>query len=373
MTMQRIEEVQGFRAGDIVEVRSRDEILAMLDEQGRTENVPFMPEMLQYCGRRFRVSARADKTCDPAHIPWSLRRLKNAVHLEGVRCDGAAHGGCEAGCLMFWKEAWLKRATAPLTQLPVRTNGAQNKVASEPGTNGRPALYTIDSLLSATRARDAAPDEIRYSCQATELRTFTSPLPWWDVRQYFRDVSSGNLASGLAGNSLPERFLEMILSSIRVFQALLISVFNVVQRHRRGVPYPLVEGELAKTPIELLHLQPGEFVEVKSKAEIVATLDSRSCNRGLLFDAEMLRWCGGIYRVLRRVHNIIDEKSGQMLRMKHPCIILEGVSCQGDYHKYCPKAIYHYWRESWLRRANEIPRAENREQPGKEECESCVR
>jgi hypothetical protein len=35
--------------------------------------------------------------------------MENAVHLTGVRCDGQAHGGCQAGCLIYWKEAWLKR------------------------------------------------------------------------------------------------------------------------------------------------------------------------------------------------------------------------------------------------------------------------
>ena len=29
------------------------------------------------------------------------------VLLEGARCNGAAHDGCEAGCLIFWKEEWL--------------------------------------------------------------------------------------------------------------------------------------------------------------------------------------------------------------------------------------------------------------------------
>ena len=36
--------------------------------------------------------------------------MKDSVHLEGVRCDGSGHDGCEACCLIFWKEAWLKRA-----------------------------------------------------------------------------------------------------------------------------------------------------------------------------------------------------------------------------------------------------------------------
>src|SRR6266568_9336293 len=99
-----------LKAGEWVEVRSREEVLATLDERGCLENVPFMPEMFESCGQKFRVSKRADKTCDPAHNPWTIRRMTDAVHLEGARCDGARHGGCQAGCLIFWKEAWLKRA-----------------------------------------------------------------------------------------------------------------------------------------------------------------------------------------------------------------------------------------------------------------------
>ena len=53
-----------LKAGEWVEVRSQEEILATLDGNGRLENLPFMPEMLQQCGKRFRVFKRADKTCE---------------------------------------------------------------------------------------------------------------------------------------------------------------------------------------------------------------------------------------------------------------------------------------------------------------------
>jgi hypothetical protein len=43
-----------LRAGDWVEVRTREEILSGLDENGRLEGLPFMPEMFNYCGQRFR-------------------------------------------------------------------------------------------------------------------------------------------------------------------------------------------------------------------------------------------------------------------------------------------------------------------------------
>ena len=65
-----------------------------------------MPQMFQYCGQRFQVFKRAHKTCDPS-IRWPVGGWKS-VHLE-LRCDGKAHGGCQVGCLLFWKDAWLRR------------------------------------------------------------------------------------------------------------------------------------------------------------------------------------------------------------------------------------------------------------------------
>ena len=31
-----------------------------------------------------------------------LRRMERTVFLDGARCDGGAHGGCQVGCLFFW-------------------------------------------------------------------------------------------------------------------------------------------------------------------------------------------------------------------------------------------------------------------------------
>src|SRR5215510_15765373 len=80
-------------AGDWVEVRSKEEILRTLDESGRLEGMPFMPEMLDYCGKRFRVAKRAHKSCDTIN-PFSTRQLPNSVLLDNLRCSGLAHDGC---------------------------------------------------------------------------------------------------------------------------------------------------------------------------------------------------------------------------------------------------------------------------------------
>src|SRR6266540_4044658 len=211
--------VLGLRAGELVEVRSEAEILATLDEKGELDSLPFMPEMRQFCGGRFRVYKRAVKLCDT--ISWTgMYRMENAVHLEGVRCDGQAHGGCQAGCNTYWKEAWLRRVDAD---------------AQEPR----------EPVAEATH---------------------------------------------LPGGAAPA-----------------------------GPP----SG---------------------------CTVDANNRNRGMSFDAEMLKYCGRQARVLRRVDRIIDEPSGRMMRLKNPCIILEDVICTSGVHRLCPRAIYPYWREIWLQR-----------------------
>src|SRR5262245_37854814 len=170
-----------LRAGDLIEVRSREEILVTLDDRGMHEQMPFMPEMLKLCGRRFTVAKVAHKTCDTIHYAGA-RRLGNTVHLANVRCDGSAHAGCQAGCLIFWKEAWLKR---------VHPDG---KTDSRGATAiARPAGCTLEKLEGAVCNRTPE-GEPRYMCQATELLRATNPLPWWDVRQYIRDVTSGNFS-----------------------------------------------------------------------------------------------------------------------------------------------------------------------------------
>ena len=109
-------------------------------------------------------------------------------------------------------------------------------------------------------------------------------------------------------------------------------------------------GTAAPAVIPPLNLQPGELVEVKSRDEIFQTLDLEDRTRGLRYDGEMLKYSGRRGRVLRRVEKIIDEKTGKMLTIKADCIIIDGFVCTGDYHRSCPRAVYPYWREAWLKR-----------------------
>jgi len=317
----------GLRVGDVVEVRSPEEILATLDAHGELDGLPFMPEMLAWCGRRVRVDKLALKLCDTIH--WNgMYRMRAAVHLEGSRCDGQAHGGCQAGCNIYWKEAWLKR-------IPDGESGP----APAP-------VCTLVTLTAATRRPEdpSAPGEERYACQATELlRAAPERIPSWDIRQYVKDVRSGNAGTLATVRTLAVGFFNEYQDASR-------RLLPQWLRIRGGHRFPFIEGRLQKTPSQTLGLQPGERVRVKRKEEIVATLDANNANRGMSFDGEMLPFCEQEARVRHRVERIIDEKSGRMLRFENPCIVLDDVTCTAAYHRQCPRGIYAYWREVWLER-----------------------
>lgn len=324
---------QDIRVGDYVEVRSEEEILATLDDRGRLDALPFMPEMLKYCGQRFRVFKSAHKTCDTIST-YRNRRMTNAVHLEGLRCDGTAHDGCQAACLLFWKTAWLK---------PVR--GLESKVERTGPSLKRDALGVRasqcdrEALTRAVRVKAGAPgspDDL-HNCQATELVRATTPLKWWDPRQYMRDLVSRNV--GL-WDFLRYGTLAALKAGLRM--------------HWRLGRFLEIRGSAGdKTPTAQLDLRPGELVQVRSKKEIFRTLNRQGRNRGLAFDVEMTPYCGGTFRVHSRVERIINDKNGKMIHLPNGCIILDGVACGGCLSRrrmFCPRAIYPYWREIWLKR-----------------------
>ena len=82
-------------------------------------------------------------------------------------------------------------------------------------------------------------------------------------------------------------------------------------------------------------------------------LDRRNRNRGLVFDGEMVPYCGREFVVRERVTRLIDERTGKMIDLPRDCIMLEGVICSGHLSRerlFCPRSIPPYWREIWLER-----------------------
>jgi hypothetical protein len=315
-----------LRRGDLVEVKGPAEILATLDARGALEELPFMPEMAGFCGRRFVVDRRADRVCDTVHYTGT-RRPPRTVLLADLRCDGSAHGGCQAECRFLWKEDWLRKVTPEQgpASAPMRARDLDALLAR----TTRHVKYEVDV---EGRAQE------RWWCQATELPKASRHLKLWDPRSYLREYTTGNVTLG--------RFLRVTARA--AVQEPMRKLGMIPEVHLPGTS----TGPGTEPPLDL---QPGELVQVKTKEEIAATLTPEGRHRGMWFDREMMPFCGRTFRVRRKIQRFIDERSGgRMIELKKAhCVTLEGVVCSGDLSLrrwFCPREIYSYWRECWLRR-----------------------
>lgn len=301
--------------GDLVEVRNADEIMQTLDENGTLDALPFMPEMIECCGSRFRVARRVEKVCvEGANSGIREFRNNDVVLLEDLRCPGSHHGGCQRSCMLFWKVAWLRRVAA-----------------SDAGSDSHCTTAKVAPAQCASLLRThAGPDH--FVCQSTELGSATRPLSRKQrVWKCWREVYTGN-------TSVRQMLLRIIAPVCRKLSA------RLTGRH------PV--GERSRTPADALQLQPGDWVQVKSLREIVATLDPRGRNRGLPFGFDMTPFCGHTFRVKTRLDKMIVEATGK-LRSVENTVILDGVTCPCHYViGGCPRQECIYWREIWLRKVN---------------------
>ena len=294
-----------YLRGQIVEVKSAAEIAATLDADGALDGLPFMPEMAAFCGRRFTIRSRVDRTCVEGH---GLRRLNRTLLLEEARCDGARHDGCQRNCLIFWKEDWLK------------------PVAEGYGTAISAAVEDGATLVTAPVMKGEL-----YHCQSTVLAEASDSLPRWNIVGLFGDVARGELS--------PVGLVTMLGRT-------------VVNRVRRLAGLPevgLILGEARAPKRGKLKLAPGEWVRIKSAEEIKKTVGPDGRNRGLTFEPEMAAYLGKRYQVDFPVEKIIHEETGKMIQLSST-VALKDLYCSGACVKNCPRANPLYWREAWLER-----------------------
>jgi hypothetical protein len=173
-----------------------------------------------------------------------------------------------------------------------------------------------------------------FCCQSTSLMKASTPIPLWDFRHYLWEITSERNGGILA----PLRII------INLFKAR-IAFITKLKKYR-------VRGERKRTPAMALNLKVGEIVMVKSREEIFETLDQKGRNRGLEFMPEMLKYCGKKFRVFKKVDRMILDSSGKM-RLIPNTVILEGVICDGSFHRGCQRTCFCLWREIWLRRVED--------------------
>jgi hypothetical protein len=97
-----------LKAGDLVRVKSREEITATLGLFKDLQGLTFMPEMWQYCGTQQRVFKPLVRFFDERE--YQIRKARGIVLLEALLCEGTAiFGPCDRSCFYFWREEWLDK------------------------------------------------------------------------------------------------------------------------------------------------------------------------------------------------------------------------------------------------------------------------
>ncbi|GMU95631.1 hypothetical protein [Ignavibacterium sp.] len=302
-----------LKPNQLVKVRPLNQILHTLDTEGCLDGLPFMPEMIEYCEKIFRIASKVEKTCVDNPTMYMAEFRNNDVYfLEDLRCSGLFHDGCQRACRIFWKESWLE---------PV--SGIKSEITEDS------SIHSDEMDKQKLRTRQT--DEI-YFCQSTWLRNATKPLS--------------------AKEKIFKLFTDVKIGTYNIIEALKLLLFPLLRKLVRKIRDQHPRGNLTKTPEEVLNLQPGEVVEVRSFDEIITTLDKRGKNKGLLFDPEMKIFCGKRFKVRNRLEKMILERNGKMIEVKNS-VILEGVTCE-CYFAFggCPRKEFQYWREIWLKRVN---------------------
>ena len=303
-----------LRPGDWVQIKSPLEIAQTLDDEGMLDGLPFMLEMLELCGQNAVMARRAEKTC--IEFPGGGYKIReflnnNTFVLEGLRCSGKAHDGCQRGCTLFWKKSWLRKVDGQEAAAPDNFAGQEE--------------------LRAKLKTKASPT--RYVCQSTELARATIPLTRPRILlKCLHDLQSGS-------RSVMETSWLVLIPAWR----------KATRRIRRG----RLTGTLKKTPVGRLGLQAGEWVTIKPESEVVKTLDNCGRNRGLIFDEGMGDHGNKKFRVRQRLDRMISEPTGEM-RYMDATVILDGLKCTcSNVLGGCPREDFTYWREIWLQRTDE--------------------
>jgi len=96
--------------GDMVKVRSKDEIENLLDEWGGYNGCIFTPEMYEYCNKTLKVLKKIEYFYD--EVKQKMCKCKDIYILEGATCSGQRRmfpEDCDRNCFLFWHLLWLEK------------------------------------------------------------------------------------------------------------------------------------------------------------------------------------------------------------------------------------------------------------------------
>jgi hypothetical protein len=104
----------------------------------------------------------------------------------------------------------------------------------------------------------------------------------------------------------------------------------------------------AVAPLPIPELKAGDRVRVRSKEEILASLNRFKELKGNAFLDNMWQYCGQEFRVLKVMERFLDERDYKVKKVRN-LILLENVICHGTtVFGQCDRCCHLFWRAEWL-------------------------
>ena len=103
----------------------------------------------------------------------------------------------------------------------------------------------------------------------------------------------------------------------------------------------------------VFNLKKGDLVKIRPRKEIEQTLDQNNQFQGCGFMESMWQYCGGTYKVIKRVEIILDPWKSKLRRCRDT-VALDGLFCHGDpkISPECDRTCIFYWKEVWLEKVS---------------------
>jgi hypothetical protein len=100
-----------FRTGEIVRVKSKDTILAVIRPDNRLDGCLFTEQMGNYCGNEYPI-LRVVNSIFNEQRKRSFKTRSTLYILENLICEGKEDCfpvKCDHGCLLLWHEDWIEK------------------------------------------------------------------------------------------------------------------------------------------------------------------------------------------------------------------------------------------------------------------------
>ena len=104
-----------LQPGELVRVKSHDEILKTLNTASKNRGMAWDAEMVPYCGKTYRVLARVTRIINEK--TGEMQEMKTpCIILDSVVCQ-SRYSHCRMFCprsiYSYWREIWLERVASP--------------------------------------------------------------------------------------------------------------------------------------------------------------------------------------------------------------------------------------------------------------------